>query len=112
MHKKMRRFFRFYFLYIFAICFITQSSISAFGSDFHSARTAALAGSGHAGPLLNDSVFLNPSYASFLPTYSLALQYLKFSGPSRPGESDYHGRNYSVSIQDGRNELFQAGVAY
>lgn len=68
-------------------------------TDFHSPRTAALGGAGHAGPLLNDAIFLNPSFASFLPTYSVAGNY-----PA--------GRGFGVSILDGRTELFQAGVAY
>jgi hypothetical protein len=72
---------------------------TALASDYHSPRTAALGGSGHAGPLLNDSILLNPSFTSFLPTYSIGVNYL-------------NGTNYSVSIQDGRSEFFQAGVAY
>jgi len=71
-------------------------------SDFHSGRTAGLSGSGHAAPLLNDAIFLNPAFEAFLPTYSLGAAYLKSNA----------GRNYSVSLQDGRAELFQAGVAY
>ena len=73
-------------------------------SDYLTPRMAALGGSGRAGPLLNDSIFLNPSFASLLPTFSLALNYSALRQPE--------GRNYSVSIQDGRSELFQAGVAY
>ncbi|MBC7693423.1 MAG: hypothetical protein H7222_16785 [Methylotenera sp.] len=84
---------------------------SAFSSDVHSARTAALGGAGHAGPLLNDAIFLNPSFGSFLPTYSLGLNYLNYSGPAVQGQ-DPHGRNYTVSILDGRSDLFQAGAAY
>ncbi len=77
------------------------------GSDFHSPRTAALGGAGHAGPLLNDSIFLNPSFGSFFPTYSAGVNWLSYShGPNNGG------RNYSVSLLDGRNELFQAGAAY
>ena len=83
-----------------------------FGSDFQSARTAALGGAGHAAPLLNDAIYLNPSYASFLPTYSVAANYTTFSGPQYVPGSDFYGRNYNVSILDGRAELFQAGAGY
>ncbi len=77
-------------------------------SDFHSPRTAALGGAGHAGPLLNDAVFLNPSFVSFLPVYSISWSFDKYSGTS----ADTRGRNYSLSILDGKSEMFQAGVAH
>jgi hypothetical protein len=51
---------------------------------------------------LNDSIFLNPSFGSFLPTYSMALNL------TRPTP----GRLYDVSIQDGSNALFEGGLAY
>lgn len=62
--------------------------------------------------MLNDSIFLNPSYAAFLPTYSMSANYLTFDGPPPRGYQKYHGRNFNLAIQDGRTELFQAGVAY
>lgn len=79
---------------------------AAFGSDYHSPRTAALGGAGHAGPTLNDAIYLNPSYGALLPSYSLAIGYLWYTGDL------LHGRGLNVSIQDGRSELFQAGVGY
>ena len=85
---------------------------TCFASDFHSARTASLGGAGHGAPLLNDSVYLNPSFNSFLPSYSLAYNFSKFNGGSAELGNETHGRNYNFSIQDGRSELFQAGVAY
>ncbi len=93
---------------------ILMSSTLSVASDFHSPRTAALGGAGHAGPMLNDAIFLNPSYTSFLPAYGIGGNYLTFSGPSRttPPTGEPHGRNYSLSIQDGRNDIFQAGLAY
>lgn len=96
---------------LLAIAALT-TPLDALASDFHSPRTAALGGSGHAGPLLNDSIYLNPSFSSFLPTYSVGTSYLKFTGDSGASEPKYYGRNYSVSVQDGRSELFQAGAAY
>ena len=95
------------------ISLIILSGYSLQASDFHSPRTLALGGSGHAGPLLNDAIFLNPSYSSFLPTYSMGMNYLAFSGDtSSTNDPVSKGKNYSFSIQDGRSELFQAGAAY
>jgi hypothetical protein len=87
---------------------------AAQASDFQSPRSAALGGAGHAGPLLNDSIFLNPSFASFLPTYSVTGNYVTFKGSDAPegGTPSLHGRAYSLSVQDGRTEAFQAGLAY
>lgn len=67
----------------------------------------ALGGAGTAGPLLNDAIYLNPSYVSFLPTYALGFNYLFYSGAN-----DLHGVIKNISVQDGRSELFQAGVGY
>lgn len=85
------------------LIFINFPSLAR-ATDYLTPRMAALGGAGRAGPLLNDAIFLNPSFTSLLPTYSLALNYAALRQPG--------GRNYSVSIQDGRSELFQAGVAY
>jgi hypothetical protein len=56
---------------------------------------------------LNDSIYLNPSFASFLPTYSFALGWSTYRGTPQ-----YGARAYNVSILDGRSPLFQAGVGY
>lgn len=106
---------------IIAIVFLMVSgfvsglaSTSCWGSDFQSPRTAALGGASHAGPLLNDAIYLNPSFASFLPTYSMSANYLWFNGSATEpdGSSFYHGHNLNASIQDGRSEVFQAGLGY
>ena len=78
-------------------------------SDFQSPRTASLGGAGRAAPLLNDSVYLNPSFASFLKSYSISYSFSSFD--SNP-ENVYHGRMFNLGLQDGRNEFFQAGVGY
>lgn len=79
---------------------------TASASDFHSARTAALGGAGHAGPLLTDSIFLNPSFVSFLPQMAISGHFTML-----PLQSTSNG--FNVSIQDGHAEsIFQAGVAY
>jgi hypothetical protein len=87
----------------------------ALATDFQSPRTMGIGGAGHAAPLLNDSIYMNPSFGSFLPTYSISANYLFFDGPVKntpAGPMEQHGRNYNASLQDGRSELFQAGVGY
>src|ERR1700733_8413006 len=80
-------------------------------SDFHSPRTAALGGAGHAGPLLTDSIYLNPSYASFIQSYIVSLNYGFFRGNPQPdGTYAEHGHLVNAAVQDGENSLFQAGV--
>lgn len=99
-------------LLIFLLLLGTDASEA---SDYHSPRTMALGGAGHAGPLLNDALYLNPSFTSFLPTYSLSSSWLWFGGDpwqTPDGEREYYGRNYNFSIQDGRSEIFQAGLGY
>ncbi len=83
--------------------------------DYHSPRTAALGGSGRAGPLLNDAIMLNPSFGSFLPVYSISANYSLFNGPSfgtASGPAVNSGRVYNASIQDGRTEFLQAGASF
>jgi hypothetical protein len=70
--------------------------------EYQSPRTLALGGAGRGAPLLNDAIYLNPSYASFAPVYSVSGGYTWFE----------QGRNYNISVQDARTELFQAGVAF
>ncbi len=96
---------------IFALIgFMSQWALAA---DYQSPRSIGLGGSGHAGPLLNDAVFLNPSFTSFLPTYSVGLNYLSFNGEAAPvAIGSEKGKNYSVTVQDGRSDVFQAGAAY
>lgn len=84
-------------------------------SDFQSPRTVALGGAGRAGPLLNDAILLNPSFAAFLQErVSAGVTYSTFAptadAPSSQGVGQ--GRNYQVSLQDGRSPLFEAGLAY
>lgn len=76
---------------------------TTFASDFQSPRTLALGGAGHAGPSLNDSIYLNPSNTSFQQTYGISMSDLRFGN---------NGRNLNISVQDGRSEFFQAGVGY
>ncbi|OFZ82388.1 MAG: hypothetical protein A2583_16505 [Bdellovibrionales bacterium RIFOXYD1_FULL_53_11] len=97
---------------IISACCLFVVLSSALASDYHSPRTAALGGAGRAGPLLNDSIILNPSFTSFLPTYAIGGSYGIINGPPAPGYSQLKGRNWHVSVQDGRSELFQAGAAY
>jgi hypothetical protein len=102
-------------LNIKGLSFLTAALLSvvapqARASDFQSPRTVALGGAGHAGPMLNDAIYLNPSYVSLLPTYAVSGNYFMFNGL---GEArDPHGRGLNASIQDGRSELFQAGAGF
>lgn len=80
------------------ICFNTTS----FAIEFQSPRTLGLGGAGRGAPLLTDAIYLNPSYSSFVTSYSLAGAYLWFD----------QGRNYNFSVQDSRTEMFQAGLGY
>jgi hypothetical protein len=95
------------FFLLFAAFSLVSRAASA--SDFHSARTAGLGGAGHAGPMLNDAIYLNPSFVSLLQTYALGINYFTFSGEGA-NPTDYHGIGWNLSIQDGRSELFQAGL--
>src|ERR1035437_8251713 len=88
---------------ILSVALASFSSGLAQAVEYQSPRTLGLGGAGRATPLLNDAIYLNPSYASFAPVYSLASGYTSI----RPG-----GRNYNLSIQDSRTELFQAGVGF
>lgn len=99
---------------ILSVAFFSSVPHLAIASDFQSPRTAALGGAGHAGPMLNDAIYLNPSFASFLPAYSVGLNYGFFTGADRPDGTvgDPHGHVINASLQDGRTELFQAGMAF
>ena len=81
---------------------------SAWALDAFTPRIAALGGAGRAGPLQNDSVFLNPGFSSLIPNNSFSFDWLTYK--SNDGSS--HGRNYTVAAQDGRAEVLQAGAAY
>jgi hypothetical protein len=100
------------------IVLVGLTSITALGADFESPRTAALGGAGHAGPFLDDSIYMNPSYTSMIPTESGSVNYFFFKGPTTPAQpggtasDDPHGHGFNVSLQDGTSEFFQAGVGF
>ncbi len=77
-------------------------SFSGFAQEYQSPRTLGLGGAGRAGPLLNDTIYLNPSFGSFAQSYNLSGGYLWFA----------QARSYNFSIQDSRTEWFQAGAGY
>lgn len=85
---------------------------NAFGDDFHSPRTDALGGAGHAHPLLNDAIYMNPSFASFIQTYGFSFNYTPYDGGANlpGGGHQIHGHVLNASVQDGKAQLFQAGV--
>ncbi|NDG84894.1 MAG: hypothetical protein EBX52_07640 [Proteobacteria bacterium] len=72
------------------------------GVEFQSPRTLGLGGAGRGGPWLTDSIYLNPSFASYTPVYVLSGTYT----------GSNHGRNYNLSVQDSRTETFQAGAGF
>ena len=84
-------------------------------SDFQSPRTMGLGGAGHAAPLLNDSIYLNPSYTSFSPYRGFSGNYLwQLSDQvNSAGQSTSQGTGYNFSTIDGTpDSLFQAGVGF
>jgi hypothetical protein len=89
-------------------------SIPALASDFQSARTAGLGGAGHAAPMLTDSIYLNPSFTPFLHAQVGSFNYGFYKGGDEQpdGSRSIHGKLWNVSVQDGRNELFEAGVGF
>jgi hypothetical protein len=97
-------------IFALLISFTTGFCVSneAYSSDFHSPRTDALGGAGHASPLLGDAIYLNPSFMPFTLTHSLSVDYLLYNGAN-----EYHGHGLNASVMDGSAEsLFQAGVGY
>lgn len=90
------------------------SCTALFASDFFSPRSAGLGGAGHAGPSLGDSLYLNPAYGSLIQASTVSMNYLGFTGGGTlpDGSPEYTGHQLNVSMQDGRSELFQAGVGY
>ena len=93
---------------------LVVSAPLAKASDYQSPRTMGLGGAGHAAPLLNDALYLNPSYTAFLPSYSLSFNYLWYGGGNAnpDGSNSFHGHDINAALQDGRSDLFQAGVGY
>jgi len=117
MRKEFSRFFPANLQFFVCSILLTVSTLGVqrgMASDFHSPRTASLGGAGHAGPLLNDSIYLNPSFNSLLQAYSLSFNYGYYRGGhiEADGSESLHGHNLNLSIQDGRSELFQAGAGY
>ena len=95
---------------VFVLLFVSTLFVAARCSaeDFRSPRSQALGGAGHAAPMMNDSIYMNPSFASFLPTYSLSGNWDWYNY----GDGNLNGRLWNASLQDGRSELFQAGLAF
>ncbi len=87
--------------------FLSLFSAPALASDFGTARIVGLAGAGHAGPLLTDALYLNPSFISFLPSFAA-------SGTGAFAPQPQNGNTmFGLAIQDGHQEFwFQAGMAY
>lgn len=76
--------------------------LTSWAVEYQSPRTLSLGGAGRGAPMLTDAIYLNPAYSSFIASYSVSGGYLWFD----------QGRNYNVSIQDSRTEMFQAGMGF
>jgi hypothetical protein len=102
-----------YFIRVFGLSLATVGALavssSLHASDFHSARTAGLGGAGHAAPILTDAIYMNPAMISFLSAYSIGATWNSYSGPN---DSEPNGHLANLSIQDGTNSIFQAGLGY
>ncbi len=94
------------FIYSHSMILMTFLLI-AHASDFHSPRTAALGGAGHASPFLHDAIYLNPAYGSFHATHSLGTSYYEAQG----GHLKTNGWNTTV-LDASSDALFQAGVGF
>ncbi|MBL7714541.1 MAG: hypothetical protein JNL01_03670 [Bdellovibrionales bacterium] len=97
-------------LHRLALVFIFFLNISnIYAADILGARAMGLAGSTRGGPLLNEALHLNPAFESFLPVNSVSFNWIPFQGNSGSG---IKGRNYTLSVFDGRSTAFQAGLAF
>ena len=84
-------------------------SATALASDYHSPRVAGMGGAGHAAPILNDGLYLNPSVIALLPAYSVSASHESVSGPNN---TEPQTLVQNLSIQDGTNSVFAAGLGY
>lgn len=89
---------------LFAFC-IAMCSVG-WTADYLPPRSSGLAGSGHAAPLLTDSIYLNPSFLAFQPSYIISLSYAPYSGDPT------HGHLLNAAVVDGHSELFTGGLGY
>lgn len=94
---------------VITLLFVSALSGTAFGSDYHSPRAAGMGGAGHAAPILNDGLYMNPAIIALMPAYSVSASHENVSGPN-DGEPQALVQN--ASIQDGTNSLFAAGLGY
>jgi hypothetical protein len=94
---------------VISLLLVLSTPLTAFATDYHSPRAAGLGGAGHAAPLLNDGIYMNPAMMALLPAYSISASHESASGPDG---SEPKSIVQNASIQDGTNSLFQAGVGY
>src|SRR5689334_16584986 len=105
----------FYFKRLSVILGVLLSAIAldSQASDFQSGRTAALGRAGHAGPMLTDSIFINPDFISIVGTQSFSAAYSGYSSTDpNAAFGQATGRAYTLAVMDGQSELFQAGLAH
>ncbi len=82
---------------------------SARATDYVSPRAAGMGGAGHAGPLLNDAIYMNPSMIALQPAYSVSVSHETAKGPDN---TEPKALVENASIQDGTNSVFAAGLGY
>ena len=97
-------------IFIWFVSILLMTNKVGYSYDFIPARTLGLSTSGRGGPLLNDSIMVNPAFISFQNTMSFSGSYLW----QRPyfGTPDDLNRAFHVSVIDAKNEYFNAGVAF
>jgi hypothetical protein len=68
-----------------------------------------MGGAGHAAPLLNDAIYMNPSVIAMLPAYSVSVSHETAKGPD---DTEPKALVENASVQDGTNSFFAAGLGY
>lgn len=94
---------------IVSLLFVSIFSADALASDYQSPRAAGMGGAGHAAPILNDGIYMNPAIIALMPAYSVSASHESVSGP---GNTEPQALVQNASIQDGTNTLFAAGLGY
>lgn len=94
---------------LFSMISMTYPEHFANAADILGSRSMGLGGATRGGPLLNEAIHINPAFESFLPVNSLSFNWIPYQGNEGSGVK---GRNYTVSVFDGRSPAFQAGASY
>jgi hypothetical protein len=85
-------------------------TVNANALDFESARTTGLSGSGRGGPLMTDTIFVNPSALAFQNVQALSGTFDWLTNPASPPGTTNH--LFNGSVVDGKNQYVDAGLAF